>query len=52
VKRVRLDWLEVTAACVAVLAIGIIYTVAIGFIHGGTAPVRTSSVQHLAVEHR
>ena len=49
-KRVHLDWLEVIAACVAVIAIGTVYTVAAGFIDRGTAPVRTSSVQNLTVQ--
>jgi hypothetical protein len=49
-ERVRLDWLHVIAACVAVLSIGVIYTVAAGFINGGTTAVQVSSVQHLAVE--
>jgi hypothetical protein len=47
VERVRWDWLDVVAACVAVLSMGIIYTVAVGFIDSGTAPVRTSSVQQV-----
>ena len=51
-ERVRSNWLEIMAACVAVVAIGIVYTVAIGFIHGGTKTVRTSSLQQLPVEHR
>ena len=50
VKRVHLDWLEVIAACVAVIAIGTVYTVAVAFIDRGTTPVRTSSVQNLTVQ--
>jgi hypothetical protein len=51
-EMVRLDWLQVVAACVAIVSIGVVYTVAAGFIDGGTTTVRTSSLQQLPVERR